>query len=301
MGRKKTHAEYENQLLEREIDYFPLEPYVNDRTPIIHQCINEHQWKVCPSNILTGQGCPYCYNARRFKSHEQYISEIKIDAEPIEPYQGVKTYLWHKCSENHKWKSRPDIILAGHGCPECWAASKSLTHEEYLARIKSDAKPIEKYINSNTKILHECSKGHVWDVQPRSILAGHGCPQCNLVGGYNSTRFAKDRELATSPGILYVIVLVNKATSERTCVKIGITRGSSNKDVLKRAAGFKGYEPRIQKLFMATLEEVYNLEQELHNKFSTHSYKSEWKFGGSSELFQIEKLKDILAELPKSV
>jgi len=301
MGRKKTHAEYEDQLLEREIDYFPLEQYAGDRVTILHECINGHQWKVCPSNILTGQGCPYCYNARRFKSHEQYISEIKIDAFPVTEYVGIKTSIKHKCSEGHIWLARPDLILAGHGCPKCWAESKSLTHDEYLLRIKSDAKPIEKYINSNTKILHECTKGHVWDVQPRSVLAGHGCPQCNLVGGYNTTRFAKDKELAASPGILYIIVLVNKATSERVCVKIGITRGTSNKDVLKRAAGFKGYEPRIQKLFMATLEEVYNLEQELHNKFSMHSYKSEWKFGGATELFSIDILPDILRSIPNKI
>lgn len=298
MGRKKTHAEYENQLLEREIDYFPLEQYAGDRVPILHQCMNDHQWKVCPSNILTGQGCPYCYNARRFKSHDQYVSEIKIDAVPLTEYQGVKTVIEHRCSEGHIWSARPDLILAGHGCPKCWAKSKSLTHEQYLSKIHSDAVPIEAYINCTTKIKHTCSKGHIWEAQPRSVLAGHGCPKCNLVGGYNLTRFARDRELACSPGILYIIVLVNKATSERACVKIGITRGASNKDVIKRAVGFKGYEPRIQKLFMATLEEVYNLEQELHHKFSAHSYKSEWKFGGETELFNIEKLSEILNSLP---
>lgn len=301
MPRKKTHAEYDKQLLEKEIDFFPLEQYAGDRVPILHQCINEHQWKVCPSNILTGQGCPYCYNSRRFKSHEQYLTEIKIDARPLTEYKGIKTYLEHECSQGHRWMARPDSVLAGHGCSKCWAKSKSLTHDQYLSKIRSDATPIETYIDGNTKIKHQCSKGHTWKVQPRSVLSGHGCPKCNLVGGYSSSRFAKDKELALSPGILYVIVLVNKSTSERTCVKIGITRGNSNKDVLKRAAGFKGYEPRIQKLLMGTLEQVFNLEQELHNKFYKYSYKSEWKFGGATELFEINKLDDILKSIPNKL
>lgn len=111
---------------------------------------------------------------------------------------------------------------------------------------------------------------------------------------YNSTSFANDPDKANSPGILYIIVLVNKRTFERECVKIGITKGNSFKDAVKRSAGFTGYEIRIQKLIKGTLEEVYNLEQTLHQEYSEFKFKPSHKFGGHTECFELEILSPLL-------
>ncbi len=243
--RKKTHEEYEQELFEKEINYIPLEPYQTRSIPILHACINDHEWKVTPANILGGQGCPKCHFSSRTKTHSEYLQELLDN----------------------------DI----------------------------DVFPVENYISCTVDILHECSLGHQWKAPPNRILKGAGCAKCNLVGGYNKTRFERDRDLALSPGILYVIVLVNKETQERQCLKIGITKGTSNKDVLKRAKGFKGYEPRIQKLVHGTLEDVFELEQSLHKKWIKHKYSDSHKFGGYTELFQIQMLPDILKSIPATL
>jgi len=249
VGRKKTHEEYEQELFEKEIDYQPIERYINDKTPILHECIEGHQWLVCPSNVLQRQSCSICDKNKRTKSNEEYLQDL-LDAAIV-------------------------------------------------------YKPLEPYINKRTKILHECPEGHTWNATPSSVLTGkQNCPTCvNLSrpGGYNTTRFNRDRDLAESPGLLYIIVLVNKKTSIRECVKIGITKGTSNKDVLKRSRGFTGYEPRIQKEIAGTLEEVFNLEQYLHKKWQNFRYLDSHKFGGYSELFQIEKLPEILKSIPTKV
>jgi len=248
VGRKKTHEEYEQELFEKEIDFIPLQQYVNDATPILHECIEGHQRLVSPNNILHHGGCIDCDKIKRRKSTEKYLQDLAekgINFELLEPYINSREHVLHRCSMGHEWKARPSRVLEGTGCPTCANLSRP--------------------------------------------------------GGYNKTRFDRDRELADSPGILYAIVLVNKKTDERTCLKIGITKGTSNKDVLKRAAGFTGYEPRIQKLVHGTLEQVFNLEQELHNKWGQYQYTSEWKFGGYSELFQIDKLGEILRSIPAKV
>lgn len=241
-GKARTHSEYEQELFDKEIDFVPLEKYRNKDTAILHECIEGHQWKITPGHILRGIGCPQCHSKRMTKTNEQYVSEIWIDA-----------------------------------------------------------KPLELYIRSTTPILHQCSRGHTWKSTPQNILKGHGCSKCNSVGGYNKTRFARDRELASSPGILYCIVLVHRKTFDRTCVKLGITKGTSNKDVLKRAAGFSGYEPRIQKLVYGTLEEVFNLEQDLHHLWSNYQYTDSHRFPGHTELFKIDMLKDILKSIPDEI
>lgn len=242
---KKTHQQYEDELFEKELNFLPLENYIDSKTPILHECIN-----------------------------------------------------------GHKSKIRPDNILRGHSCAKCFGNARKTLDEYNEQLFGRDIKALA-YIGHKEAATHECTIcGNVWDAKPLDVLNNHGCRVCAYnkhPGGYNSTRFSRDRDLALSPGILYVIVLVNKKTDERTCVKIGITKGTSNKDVLKRAAGFKGYEPRVQKLVQGTLEDVFNLEQELHKKFRLFQYTSEWKFGGHSELFEISKLPEILKSIPKEL
>jgi hypothetical protein len=111
---------------------------------------------------------------------------------------------------------------------------------------------------------------------------------------YNKTFFSNNPEVAKSPGVLYVVVLVNKKTFERECIKIGITKGKSWKDALKRSKGFDGYEIRIQKIVESTLEEVYNLEQTLHAEFRDFKFQPTINFGGKTECFNIKILKQVL-------
>jgi hypothetical protein len=118
-------------------------------------------------------------------------------------------------------------------------------------------------------------------------------------GIYNQKYFENHPEEAKKPGILYCVVLVNRKTDERVCIKIGITQGTSNRDVLRRATGFKGYDVRVQKLVYGTLEEVYYLEQWLHEKWSEKKYKSEWHFGGHLELFELDD--EIIKSIPTNV
>jgi hypothetical protein len=55
------------------------------------------------------------------------------------------------------------------------------THEEYEALLferEIDYWPIERYILSGTPILHECTNGHQWPINPNNVLRGYGCPYC---------------------------------------------------------------------------------------------------------------------------
>lgn len=121
------------------------------------------------------------------------------------------------------------------------------------------------------------------------------------LGVYNPTFFKNHPEEGDKPGLLYILVLVNKKTFERCCIKIGITKGTNYRDAIKRANGFTGYEIRIQKLVTGRLEDIYFLESYLHELWSEHRYTESHVFGGHTELFQIDQLKDILKSVPDKV
>ena len=107
-----------------------------------------------------------------------------------------------------------------------------------------------------------------------------------MAGGiYNQTYFdnypkEKDRE-----GVLYGVILVNKSTFERECIKVGIASG-------------KGYDIRIQRTWNSTLYNVWAHEQYLHEKYKHQKYVPKLKFGGHTECFKIDSL--ILQDFPKN-
>jgi hypothetical protein len=119
-------------------------------------------------------------------------------------------------------------------------------------------------------------------------------------GIYNETYFKNHPEECNLEAVLYCVVLINKSTMLRTCVKLGIAKGKNFKDVIRRANGFKGYEIRIQKIVPGKLENIFYLEQYLQEKWQDYKYTESHVFGGHTELYKTDKLKDILASIPNS-
>lgn len=119
-----------------------------------------------------------------------------------------------------------------------------------------------------------------------------------MTGIYNETYFANHPIEGGKSGVLYCVVLVNRKTNERECVKVGITLGTNWQNVLKRSGGFKGYDIRIQRTYSNTIYECWKLEQKIHKQFIKHRYKPKQKFGGHTECFNIEVLKDIITSIP---
>ena len=120
-----------------------------------------------------------------------------------------------------------------------------------------------------------------------------------MSGIYNETFFKNHPVEAEGPGVLYCVILVNKKTLERECIKIGIAYGKNWKDVLRRSRGFTGYEIRIQKVVHSTLYKCWKLEQQLHEQFKHLKFSPTSKFGGYTECFQIDN--DIIRSVPKNI
>ena len=128
-----SHEEYENKLFEKELDFLPLEQYINTNTPILHECINGHAWKVVPRSILSGQGCPKCNGGVRM-SNEEYINKSPFKV--MEPYVNSHTPILHECTYGHKWKASPNNILRGRRCPFCSKSGFKLDKPAILYYIK---------------------------------------------------------------------------------------------------------------------------------------------------------------------
>ena len=118
-------------------------------------------------------------------------------------------------------------------------------------------------------------------------------------GIYNETYFQNHPEESDIEATLYCVVLVNKKTMERECIKIGITKGKGWQAALKRGKGFPYHDIRIQKTVVGRLEDIYYLEEYLHEKWAHESYTSSERFGGHTELFNMNE--EIIKSIPKNV
>lgn len=123
----------------------------------------------------------------RKKTHEEYliaVSQINPNIEVIEEYKNNRTPILHKCKlDGYLWSVVPYSILAGKRCPKCVGNVKR-THNQYveeLMLVNNNIEPVEKYINTDTPILHQCKIcNHIWSIKPNHTLSGHGCPMCSF-------------------------------------------------------------------------------------------------------------------------
>lgn len=83
-----THPEYENVLLAKEIDFFPVENYIGYDIKIKHECLKGHIWNTSPSSILNGVGCPICAKHGFNPSKPAILYYIKIETD-LEKYYKI--------------------------------------------------------------------------------------------------------------------------------------------------------------------------------------------------------------------
>jgi hypothetical protein len=140
MGVAISHEKYEEKLFEKEIEFFPLERYINSYTHIEHICLNDHVWKARPDSILNGHGCPHCFGNAKL-TDEMFRARLPDTLKALEPYKGTSHKIKHECLIcSHVWKVEPHSTMRGHGCPKC--AKYGLSPNEpcylYLVSFEND-------------------------------------------------------------------------------------------------------------------------------------------------------------------
>lgn len=188
---RRTHDEFVSEITAINPNIEIIGKFINTSTKILCRCkIDGFEWMANPNDLLKGTGCPKCIG--RYKTHNEFITELSAinpNIEILTEYVDSNTKVLCKCKiDGYEWWALPYCLLVqGTGCPRCIGRMK--THEEFVEEVRfinPDVEIIGKYIDSKTKILVKCKKcGHEWYVQPCSLLACHGCPNCYKSRGEN--------------------------------------------------------------------------------------------------------------------
>lgn len=290
MSRKLTNEIIDQCLSNNNRTVLRIGEYISAHVKILWKCTNcDNIWNSSYANISSGKDCPEC--ARLRIQTKNTFTDKHIDKKLINDNKNIKRigkYLtarqsikWECIICKHEWVTTPDKILRGTGCPTCATNKRRLTNEivdSRVAIINNKISRIDDFINTRTKIQWKCDKDHIWEATPDRILAGTGCPKCNMMGTYRLSLGTAELQITTN---LYLIRFVSKI-NDNSFIKIGITK----QKILTRFAGYtKNYDIEILYNTKLSLLECINTEQKVIQNLSKYQYIPEGKFGGKTECF----------------
>jgi len=178
--RRKITLQYLEQEAQKRGGRCLSERYVNYTTKLKWECAHGHQWETAPREILSGYWCPVCGGSKKLT-----IMEMQAIAKPRNGkclstrYINGKTPLLWECEQGHKWKAAPITVKNGTWCPFCAKNVRLTIHEMKELAKKHKGKCLsDVYVNSKTKLLWECEKGHQFVMAPDDVKGGHWCAVC---------------------------------------------------------------------------------------------------------------------------
>jgi len=272
MTKTFTHEQYEMQLWDKEVEYWPVELYKGSTTKIAHECLCGNIWSIEPYRILRGSKCIVCSNTGT-KTNKKYISELPEGYITLEPYINSRTPIMHKhllCE--HEWKVTPTNMQQGNRCPKC-SSNVFKGTDKYKSELPETILLLEDYKGSATPIKHRhvvC--GHEWDASPNNILKGTGCPIC-CGKGFNPL----------AAGYLYFVEFTN---DNEVYFKVGITNNINLKDRFEK--DWSTFNMReVWKKYYQIGQDARNKEKEILQTYSEFKFNTRVLKSGNTETLTV--------------
>lgn len=125
---KKSNEQFLKELKSICPNVLPLEEYKNAQTKIKCTCTKcGFEWKTKPNWLLSGHGCAKCAHKSGGEkirlTNEDFMKKLKeknIPIVPLEDYELSSKAIRSECKIcGYIWKTTPNSILRGIGCPKC--------------------------------------------------------------------------------------------------------------------------------------------------------------------------------------
>ena len=132
----------------------------------------------------------YCLRTGAEELLGQWDVTRNLPLTPAKLSHGSKQKVWWRCQKGHSWQAAVHTRTgSGTGCPVC-AGKIPLAGETDLATLypqlahqwhpakNGGLTPDQVLPGSHRKVWWICEKGHEWQAQIKSRVAGCGCPVC---------------------------------------------------------------------------------------------------------------------------
>ncbi len=240
---KKSHDEFVSEVRTINPNIDVVGYYSGAKNKIRFRCrLDGHEWDAAPSNIIFGRGCPKCGGSlplsdKDFVARVATISPmIKILSKYVKSSEKVEAL----CTiDGHVWKTTPNKLLFGRGCPKC-AGNMKRTQEEFVEEIKTinpKVKITGEYCGRGNTVSAECLRcGNTWNPLADTLLSGGGCPDC-AEHGYSRGKMAQFYVYTFGEYVGFGITNDHKTRHQRHRSKI---RAANFEPTLMLTANFNG-------------------------------------------------------------
>lgn len=229
---------------------------------------------------------PELYNINRYKILNGFnhldFSKSK--------YVGALEYTTARCRKHEEYKTKPNWILGGRGCPVC---SDEKRGDHLLSNTKDFVKRCMVRFNHNIKIYDKvvykgAKKGILifceecedyYPTNPNSHYSGQGCTVCNK-GGYSRSDYV--RQSKGRDGVMYIIKC---GEDEEVFYKIGITF----QGLKTRFSGTNSLPYNYEVIYQYVCDAgcTWDIEKEYHKKYKSYQYFPKINFAGYTECFNL--------------
>ena len=167
--------------------------YINNRTRLLWQCAQGHEWKARPATVKPrrfgpGTWCPVCANERKrgrvgrswsIDDMRKLASERKGHCLSSR-YVNSRSHLRWECEKGHRWNATVNTVRTGSWCPECAIEMARLEIRELdaLARERGGRCLSKRSVGNQAPLRWQCAQRHQWKASAVDIRAGHWCRRC---------------------------------------------------------------------------------------------------------------------------
>lgn len=152
------------------------------------RCSAGHEWTSVPSGTWRSRGCKVCARASCTPTSQgqEYLSTLQNIASSrggvclSSQYLGVNEKYSFRCAKGHEWSTYPSSVMSGSWCRRCHFDGRllgiDLAHE--TAKTRGGECLSLTYVNSLSKLLWRCHRGHEWQAPFSAIRVGKWCKRC---------------------------------------------------------------------------------------------------------------------------
>lgn len=296
---EQWHPEKNGELTPDDVTY-------GSQKKVWWRCDRGHEWQSSPYiRVGRSSGCPYCAGRKVAPGKDLQILYPDIARQwhptkngimtPDQVSPGSHRPVWWQCAHGHEWKALVKSRVEGSGCPICTnrvvipGINDLCTTAPELAKQwhpekNGDLTPEQVLSGSTRKVWWRCARGHEWQANIHSRVAGRGCPVCTgktIIPGENdlesyypelARQWIRERNGALTPD--GVSIYSNKRVWWRckmghewqSAVSVRTTRRSgcpycSNRQVLVGFNDLKTVEPMVAAQWHPTLNAPLEPEQ----------------------------------------
>lgn len=177
---RKLNYDFVKKQISEEGYHLLSNEYINSDTKMTVKCDNNHIYQTSYHNFKLGYRCPYCAGKLTYD-----IIKDNIESEGYKllskVYKNTSSYLVVQCSHGHIYKTTYSNFQRGSRCLQCVVNRRRKEYSVIKKHFDSIGYKLIStvYHNNHSKLIVECDKGHVYEVDYNHFQQGRRCPKCS--------------------------------------------------------------------------------------------------------------------------